>query len=93
MARGLKFRIYRAEVLNYLCIEIKGADDRAADLRLCFRTCKKTHRISYDAAQLFHLKYSSVVGRKANILSFLFYELMALLSWIKKAINVNEKAR
>ena len=41
MARGFKFRIYEAEILNYLYSEIKGAYDRAADLRLCFRTCKK----------------------------------------------------
>ena len=36
MARGLKFRILEVEGLYYLCIENKGAD-----LRLCFRICKK----------------------------------------------------
>ena len=46
MARGLKFRIYVVERLYYLCSENKGADQlrgyREADLRLCFRICKKT---------------------------------------------------
>ena len=40
--------------LYYLCSENKGAvqmrDFRAADLRLCFRICKK--RFSHDAAQI-----------------------------------------
>ena len=44
-ARGLKFRIYEEEVLYYPCSENKGADqlpsNREADLRLCFRICKK----------------------------------------------------
>ena len=44
MARGLKFRIVKEEVLYYLCSENKGADQlrsyREADLRLCFRICK-----------------------------------------------------
>ena len=45
MARGLKFRIYVVEGLNYLYSENKDADQlrgyREADLRLCFRICKK----------------------------------------------------
>ena len=45
MARGLKFRIKIEEELHYLCSENKGADQlrgyREADLRLCFRICKK----------------------------------------------------
>ena len=45
MARGLKFCIYEVEELYYLCSENKGADQlqgyREADLRLCFRICKK----------------------------------------------------
>ena len=45
MARGLKFRIQEVEGLYYLCSENKGADQlrgyREADLRLCFRICKK----------------------------------------------------
>ena len=45
MARGLKFRIKKVEGLYYLCSENKGADQlcghREADLRLCFRICKK----------------------------------------------------
>ena len=43
MARDLKFRI--KEVGEYLCSENKVADQlcdyRTADLRLCFRICKK----------------------------------------------------
>ena len=45
MARGWKFRIQEVKGLHYLCSENKGADqlrgDREADLRLCFRICKK----------------------------------------------------
>ena len=39
MVRGLKFRTLEVEGLYYLCGENKGADQ--ADLRLCFRICKK----------------------------------------------------
>ena len=45
MARGLKFRIEEVEGLYYPYCENKGADQlrgyREADLRLCFRICKK----------------------------------------------------
>ena len=45
MARDLKFRTYEVEGLYYPCSENKGADQlrgyREADLRLCFRLCKK----------------------------------------------------
>ena len=45
MARGLKFRIWEVEGLQYLCSVNKGADQlhgyREADLRLCFRICQK----------------------------------------------------
>ena len=45
IARGLKFRIKVVEGLYYPCSENKGADQlrgyREADLRLCFRICKK----------------------------------------------------
>ena len=45
MARGLKFWIYIEEGSHYPCSENKGADQlrgyREADLRLCFRICKK----------------------------------------------------
>ena len=45
MARGLKFRILEVEGLYYPHSENKGADQLcsycAADLRLCFRICKK----------------------------------------------------
>ena len=45
MARGLKFRIKEVEGLYFPCSANKGADQlrdyREADLRLCFRICKK----------------------------------------------------
>ena len=45
MARGLKFQMKKVEGLYYLYSENKDADqlrgDREADLRLCFRICKK----------------------------------------------------
>ena len=45
MTRGLKFRIWVVEELHYPYGENKGADQlrgyREADLRLCFRICKK----------------------------------------------------
>ena len=45
MVRGLKFRIKIEEGLHYPCSENKGTDQlrghREADLRLCFRICKK----------------------------------------------------
>ena len=50
MARGLKVWIYEVEGLYYICSENKGPDQlcggRAADLRLCFRICKK--QVSFD---------------------------------------------
>ena len=59
MARGLKFRIYEVKGLYYLCSENKGADQlrgyREADLRLCFRICKKpvfSRRGSYGCMYL-----------------------------------------
>ena len=46
MVRDLKFRIYEVEGLYYPCSENKCADQlrgcREADLRLCFRICKKS---------------------------------------------------
>ena len=45
MARGLKLWIKKVKGLYYPCSENKGADHlrvyREADLRLCFRICKK----------------------------------------------------
>ena len=60
MARGLKFRIETVEGLYYLCSEKKKKCDqlrgyREADLRLCFRICKKpvfSRRGSYVLAHL-----------------------------------------
>ena len=54
MVRGMKFRIEEEEGWHYPCSENKGADQlrgyREADLRLCFRICKKpvfSYRGSY----------------------------------------------
>ena len=45
MHRGFKFLIGEVEELYHLCSENKGSDQLsgfcAADLRLCFRICKK----------------------------------------------------
>ena len=45
MARSLKFRIKEVQGMFYLCSENKGVVQlrgyREADLRLCFRICKK----------------------------------------------------
>ena len=45
MARGLKFWVYEVEGLYYPCSVNEDADQlcdyRTADLRLCFRICKK----------------------------------------------------
>ena len=45
IARGLKFQIYDAQRLYYLCSENIGTDQlcdyRTADLHLCFCICKK----------------------------------------------------
>ena len=53
-ARGLKFWIKKVEGLYYPCSENKDADQlrgyREADLRLCFRICKKP--VFHDEAQL-----------------------------------------
>ena len=44
IARGLKFRIQKEEIMHYLCSKNKVADqlcsNHEADLRLCFRICK-----------------------------------------------------
>ena len=69
IVRGSKFWIKKVEGLSYLCSENKGAEQlrgyREADLRLCFRLCKKPvfsrrgsyayRRFSQNAANLkFH---------------------------------------
>ena len=50
--------------MYYPCNENKGADQlrgyREADLRLCFRICKKPDRFSHDEAQL-SFKYFSYI--------------------------------
>ena len=56
MTRGLKFRIQEVEGLYYPCSENKGADQprgyREADLRLCFRICKKNNNIFFLTTRL-----------------------------------------
>ena len=75
MARGLKFSIYVVEGLYYLCSANKGADQlrghRVADLRLCFRICKKLvfscrGSNKYDLSNVYMQKVkavTSVVGQ------------------------------
>ena len=45
MARGLKFWIQKVDGFYYMCSQNKGAEQlrgySEADLRLCFRICKK----------------------------------------------------
>ena len=72
-ARGLKFRIKEVEGLYYLCSENKGADGEA-DLRLCFRICKKPvfsrrgsyakSRFSHDAA---HMQKAGFLKTRLNV--------------------------
>ena len=74
MARGLKFRIYVVEGLHYPYGENKGADQlrgyREADLRLCFRICKKpvfSRRGSFDHAEKHTLSYIIIMAELENI--------------------------
>ena len=64
MARSLKFQIKKREGLQYPCSENKGTDQlrgyREADLRLCFRICKK---------QVFSQRGSYAVGTHLNLLA------------------------
>ena len=54
MARGLKFRILKVNGYYFLCSEKEVGDQlrcyRTADLRLCFRICKK--QLFYNSAQI-----------------------------------------
>ena len=73
MARGLKFWIYEEEELYYQCSENKGADQlrgyREADLRLCFRICKKK-RFSHGAAHILAtLMQTNLLGPKRKKLT------------------------
>ena len=64
MTGGLKFRIYEVEGMYYPCSENKGADQlrghREADLRLCFRICKKKKKT------VFSQRGSNVAGRPTS---------------------------
>ena len=77
MARDLKFRIKEVERLYYLCSENKGADQlrgyREADLRLCFRICKKpvfSRRGSNHQSQSFILLINVKMPKVIEILAF-----------------------
>ena len=65
MARSLKFRMWIEEGLYYLCSENKGADqlrgNREADLRLCFRICKKPV-FSRRGSFIVYLLYQTTTG-------------------------------
>ena len=71
MARGLNFRIWKVEELNYLCRENKGADQlrgyHQADLLLCFRIYKMllfSCRGSIIISCLFKLRSKVTVNKK-----------------------------
>ena len=71
MARGLKFRIYEVEGLYYLCSENKGADQLRgcceADLRLCFRICKKLVFSQRGSNNYCHVKNIPISSYKKNL--------------------------
>ena len=77
MVRGLKFQIKVEEELYYPYSENKGADQlrgyREADLRLCFRLCKKpvfSRRGSNESPNslIIALTYIELLcGRKCNV--------------------------
>ena len=83
IVRGLKFRIQKEEGLYYLCSENKGADQLCgyctADLRLCFRICKKPF-FSHDAAHIdptiqngyLHCSWYCAVLRPHNVNSYIY---------------------
>ena len=64
MARGWKFRIKEVKGLYYPCSEIKGADQLRghceADLRLCFRICKKPVLSRRGSYNLKRAKYNDI---------------------------------
>ena len=74
MARDLKFLILKVEGLYYPCSENKGADQlsgyRKADLRLCFRICKKpvfSRRGSFHKESQFQRSHSNIMEIKTPI--------------------------
>ena len=74
MARGLYFRIKEVEVLYFPRSENKGADQlrgyREADLRLCFRICKKiwfSHNEAHVRMTLFILPKVVIKGAYAAL--------------------------
>ena len=80
MARGWKFCIQKVEGLYYPCRENKGADQvrgyREADLRLCFRICKKPvfSRRSSNNDRKGVIIETSLVVRQGGVLGALLYE-------------------
>ena len=67
MARSLKFRIKEVEGLKYVYSENKGADHRAADLRLCFRICKYQVFSRRSSFYALCLKYNLSLSRNVTI--------------------------
>ena len=61
MARGLKFRIQEVEGLCYQCSENKGAD-----LRLCFRICKKPVFLRLGSFCNYHYR-AYRIGQRRNV--------------------------
>ena len=95
MARGLKFRIQKVEGLYYLCSENKGADQlrgyREADLRLCFRICKKpvfSRRGSNCNCEVMGLLKKSNIAEQFNFLDLekVIRNASASLEYLKKII-------
>ena len=87
MARGLKLRIAVVEGLYYPYSENKGADQlrgyREADLRLCFRICKKpvfSQRGSYSRMlRRMYLTWGGGGGGGGAIKNFLSLHPIGLL--------------
>ena len=79
IARGLKFRIYESEGLHYLCSENKGADQfrghREADLRLCFRICKKAGFLMTELI----CKHDRLAQLDSNPIQLLFQKKMKVM--------------
>ena len=72
MARGLKFRIKIEEGLYYPCSEnTEDADqlrsDYSADLRLCFRICKKPETLYYIGSELKYADQTALLHKPISV--------------------------
>ena len=74
---GLKFRMQVVEGLYYPYSENKGADQlrgyREADLRLCFRICKKPVFSRRGSNYIYHCITKIVTWNDLNIMGETFY--------------------